>query len=72
MPMKAVPEVLLVDDNPADIDLTSEVLADSKRRSHVNAVTDGSEGATGKAARDEIQRRTQCFSLRAANARSHS
>ena len=41
--MKAPPEVLLVDDNPADIDLTSEVLATSKQRFHVNAVQDGTE-----------------------------
>jgi two-component system, chemotaxis family, response regulator Rcp1 len=36
-------EVLLVDDNPADIDLTSEVLAKSKRRFHVHSVNDGAE-----------------------------
>lgn len=41
--MKTAPEVLLVDDNPADIDLMSEVLAKSKRRFHVNAVGDGAE-----------------------------
>jgi chemotaxis family two-component system response regulator Rcp1 len=41
--MKTTPEVLLVDDNPADIDLMSEVLAKSKRRFHVNAVSDGAE-----------------------------
>lgn len=41
--MKTAPEVLLVDDNPADIDLMSEVLAKSKRRFHVNAVSDGAE-----------------------------
>jgi CheY-like chemotaxis protein len=37
--MRAI-QVLLVDDNPADVDLIGEVLA---RRSgiHVNAVTDG-------------------------------
>lgn len=38
-----MPEVLLVDDNPADIDLTSDVLAKSKRHFHVNAVNDGTE-----------------------------
>jgi two-component system response regulator len=32
-----------VDDNPADIDLTSDVLGKSKWRFHVNAVNDGSE-----------------------------
>src|SRR5437588_6959083 len=41
--MKSVAEVLLVDDNPADIDLTSDVLAKSKRHFHVSAVNDGSE-----------------------------
>ena len=41
--MKTAPEVLLVDDNPADIDLTSEVLAKSKRHFHVNVVNDGTE-----------------------------
>ena len=38
MPMKSVPEVLLVDDNPADIDLTSDVLAKSKGKSAVASV----------------------------------
>jgi two-component system, chemotaxis family, response regulator Rcp1 len=37
------PEILMVDDNPADIDLTREVLARSKGHFHVNAVTDGAE-----------------------------
>lgn len=41
--MKTAPEVLLVDDNSADIDLTSEVLAQSKQRFHVNVVSDGTE-----------------------------
>jgi two-component system, chemotaxis family, response regulator Rcp1 len=41
--MKTAPEVLLVDDNPADIDLTSDVLAKSKRHFHVNVVSDGAE-----------------------------
>lgn len=36
-----VPEVLLVDDNPGDTDLTSEVLHQSKHRFHVNVVNDG-------------------------------
>ena len=31
--MKITPEILLVDDNPADIDLTSEVLARGKQLS---------------------------------------
>ena len=38
-----IPEILLVDDNPADIDLTSEVLAQSKQHFHVNSVQDGAE-----------------------------
>ena len=41
--MKSVAEVLLVDDNPADIDLTSDVLAKSKRHFHVSAVNDGAD-----------------------------
>jgi CheY-like chemotaxis protein len=41
--MKTAAEFLLVDDNPADIDLTSDVLSKSKRHLHVNAVTDGEE-----------------------------
>lgn len=41
--MKATPEILMVDDNPADIDLTSAVLAQCKRHYHVNAVSDGVE-----------------------------
>lgn len=32
-----------MDDNPADIDLTSEVLGRCKRHFHVNAVNDGEE-----------------------------
>jgi two-component system response regulator len=35
------PEVLLVDDNPGDSDLTSEILRQSKHRFHVNIVNDG-------------------------------
>jgi CheY-like chemotaxis protein len=41
--MKTTPEILMVDDNPADIDLTSEVLAQSQQHFHVNAVNDGEE-----------------------------
>jgi two-component system, chemotaxis family, response regulator Rcp1 len=41
--MKNTPEILMVDDNPADIDLTSEVLAQSEKHFHVNAVNDGVE-----------------------------
>lgn len=36
-------EVLLVDDNPADTDLTSEVLARNGCPSHIHAVIDGVE-----------------------------
>jgi two-component system, chemotaxis family, response regulator Rcp1 len=36
-----VPEVLLVDDNPGDTDLTSEILHQSKHRFHVTIVNDG-------------------------------
>jgi two-component system, chemotaxis family, response regulator Rcp1 len=38
-----MPEILMVDDNPADIDLTSEVLAQSNQRFHMSAVHDGAE-----------------------------
>lgn len=41
--MKMDAEVLLVDDNPADIDLTREVLGNCKWHFHVNAVNDGAE-----------------------------
>ena len=41
--MKHKPEILMVDDNPADIDLTSEVLAQSEHHFHVSAVNDGAE-----------------------------
>ena len=36
-------EILLVDDNPADTDLTSEVLTRNGCPSHIHAVTDGVE-----------------------------
>jgi two-component system, chemotaxis family, response regulator Rcp1 len=36
-------EVLLVDDNPADTDLTSEILARNGSPSHIQSVTDGVE-----------------------------
>jgi chemotaxis family two-component system response regulator Rcp1 len=36
-------EVLLVDDNPADTDLTSEVLSRNRRPTHIHAVFDGVE-----------------------------
>jgi CheY-like chemotaxis protein len=41
--MTTKPEILLVDDNPADSDLTSEVLANSKPDLHVNVVSDGTQ-----------------------------
>ncbi len=37
----SAPEVLLVDDNPGDTDLTSEILRQSKHHFHVNVVNDG-------------------------------
>ena len=40
---KSKTEILIVDDNPADIDLTTEVLAQSRHHFHVNAVSDGAE-----------------------------
>jgi two-component system response regulator len=41
--MKTTAEILLVDDNQADIDLTRDVLQQSKRSNHVRAVNDGVE-----------------------------
>ena len=41
--MKTAAEVLLVDDNPADIELTSDLLSKSKRHFRVNAVSNGEE-----------------------------
>ena len=41
--MRLVPEILLVDDNPADAGLTREVLGTSERQSHVSTVVDGEE-----------------------------
>lgn len=41
--MKGQTEILMVDDNPADIDLTSVVLSQSQPLSHVSAVNDGVE-----------------------------
>lgn len=38
-----VPEILLVDDNPADSDLTWLVLARSTRQNHISAVYDGEQ-----------------------------
>jgi chemotaxis family two-component system response regulator Rcp1 len=36
-------EILLVDDNPADLDLTIDALAQSPWRTHVSTVSDGAE-----------------------------
>jgi chemotaxis family two-component system response regulator Rcp1 len=36
-------EILLVDDNPADTDLTSEVLSRNGRSSHIHAVVNGAD-----------------------------
>jgi chemotaxis family two-component system response regulator Rcp1 len=41
--MNAKPEILLVDDSPADSDLVCDALATSARGSHVQAVCDGDE-----------------------------
>jgi chemotaxis family two-component system response regulator Rcp1 len=41
--MKSASEILMVDDNPADIDLTTEVLAQIEGHYHVNSVNDGEE-----------------------------
>jgi CheY-like chemotaxis protein len=42
-PMKHRAEILVVDDNPADIDLMSEALTQTRRPFHVNVVSDGAE-----------------------------
>lgn len=42
-PSKNRSEVLLVDDNPADIDLMREILGSCKYHYHVHAVSDGEE-----------------------------
>jgi two-component system, chemotaxis family, response regulator Rcp1 len=39
--MKLVPEILIVDDNPADVVLVREALANSTYRSRLNSVEDG-------------------------------
>lgn len=41
--MKAKTEILLVDDNPADLDLTREVLLEGRQSLHVATVADGVE-----------------------------
>jgi two-component system response regulator len=55
--MKSTTEVLLVDDNPADIDLVSEILRRNRSPSNIRAVTDGIEAIAflrrqGKHAKD--------------------
>jgi two-component system, chemotaxis family, response regulator Rcp1 len=41
--MKQLPQVLLVDDNPADVVLAREALAGGKHHSHISNVQDGVE-----------------------------
>ena len=41
--MKSEPELLLIDDNPADTDLTAEILSKCKKKFHVNVVSDGAQ-----------------------------
>ncbi len=41
--MSTMAEILLVDDNPADLDLTIDALAQSPWRTHVSTVCDGIE-----------------------------
>ncbi len=41
--MKRAPDVLIVDDNPADVALVCEALAGSKHRSKISSVGDGVE-----------------------------
>src|SRR4029077_16440866 len=41
--MKQLPQVLLVDDNPADVVLAREAWAGGKHRSHISNVQDGEE-----------------------------
>jgi CheY-like chemotaxis protein len=58
----STPEILLVDDNPADLDLTIDALAQSKWPSNINTVSDGAEaiaflrreGKFAKAARPNL------------------
>jgi chemotaxis family two-component system response regulator Rcp1 len=38
-----VSEILLVDDNPADLDLTIDALSQSRWRTHISTVCDGAE-----------------------------
>jgi two-component system, chemotaxis family, response regulator Rcp1 len=41
--MNQLPQVLLVDDNPADVVLAREALAGGRHHSHINSVEDGME-----------------------------
>ena len=41
--MKQLPQVLLVDDNPADVGLAREALVGGRHQSHIINVTDGEE-----------------------------
>lgn len=41
--MKPAPDVLVVDDNPADVALVCEALAGSKHHSNISSVEDGAE-----------------------------
>lgn len=43
MTTTTISEILLVDDNPADLDLTTDALAQSPWRTNVSTVCDGSE-----------------------------
>jgi CheY-like chemotaxis protein len=44
--MKTLPQVLLVDDNPADVVLAREALAGGRHQSHICQVQDGEEAIT--------------------------
>jgi chemotaxis family two-component system response regulator Rcp1 len=44
--MKPAPDILIVDDNPADAALVCEALAGSRHRSHFSTVHDGVEALT--------------------------
>ncbi len=41
--MKPLPQVLLVDDNPADVSLAREALAGGRHQTHISTVADGEE-----------------------------
>lgn len=43
LPIKLAPEVLLIDDNPADIDLTTDILEKCAHNFRVTTVHDGTE-----------------------------